>query len=110
MILCNRNGNISIWSLEESETNSLLKIWRAHDKLIIKLLLNGEKELISSSLDHKIKVWNLKTYECICTLDGYSSYVRDLLINQEGQLISCSWDQTIKIWNNCVKKSPNSNV
>ncbi len=92
------DGNISIWSLEESETNSLLKTWKAYDLWIIKLLLNGENELISGSWDKKIKVWNLKTYECICTLDGHSDDVRDLLINQEGQLISCSGDRTIKIW------------
>ncbi len=91
-------GNISIWSLEESETNSLLKTWKAHDLWINKLLLNGENELISGSWDQKIKVWNLKTFECICTLDRHSNVIRDLLINQEGQLISCSGDGTIKFW------------
>ncbi len=93
------DGYISIWSLEESETNSLLKTWEAQDdSCIYNLLLNGENELISCSWDNKIKVWNLITYECIFALYGHSSNIKDLLINQEGQLISCSWDGTIKFW------------
>jgi len=57
--------------------------------------LNGQ--LISGSVDHTIKIWNLKTGQLIRTLIGHTAGVAGMTI-LDGQLISGSWDGTIKTW------------
>ncbi len=96
-------GNITIWSIEQEDANesnsNFMKSWKAHSQGVCQLLLNGENELISASIEIKITACDMKTYECICILEGHLKSITGLVICQEGQLISCSRDKKIKFWN-----------
>ncbi|WP_449416219.1 serine/threonine protein kinase [Phormidium nigroviride] len=41
-----------------------------------------------------------KTWQCVCTLPGHSSFVNSIAISPDGLILaSGSWDRTIKLWN-----------
>ena len=37
--------------------------------------INNNKRLASGSSDNKIRIWNLKTYQCDAVLTGHSGFV-----------------------------------
>ncbi len=56
--------------------------------------------IVSSSADYTIKIWNSTSFELMNTLKGHSKDVSALAIlaNDSSRIISGSWDGTIKIW------------
>ncbi len=54
-------------------------------------------KLFSGSYDDTIKVWDLKTGQCIATLTGHGNSVFSLAVF-DGKLFSGASDNTIKIW------------
>ena len=42
---------------------------------VIKKKINNNKRLASGSSDNKIRIWNLKTYQCDAVLTGHSGFV-----------------------------------
>ena len=59
-----------------------------------------DNDLIASgSWDMTIKIWNIKTGECIRTLEGHNGYVRIVIKVGKDLIASGSSDKTIKIWN-----------
>jgi len=85
-----------------SETNSILS-GHEHDVTGLCLLETDDKEnplLASSSNDHSIRIWNLRTRRCIKILEDHQSLVNVLLYLPKRQLLlSGSSDCTIKLWN-----------
>ena len=63
------------------------------------LTLKKHTNLVSSSDDNTIKIWDLDSNECVRTLVGHSGFVNCVEILSNGQLISGSDDNTIKVWN-----------
>lgn len=60
---------------------------------------DGQK-FASGSDDQSIKIWDIKTGKCFCTLEGHISCVRSVTFSHDGKLLaSASEDGTIKIWN-----------
>ena len=56
------------------------------------------KYIVSGSDDITIKIWDLKTGECLKTLEGHSNSV-SVTISPDGKyIVSGSYDETIKIW------------
>lgn len=64
-----RNGVIILFSLK---TGRNLKVIRAHADEIIFMGFDNKKRLFSASIDGTIKFWNLRTGECVRTIDGNS--------------------------------------
>jgi WD40 repeat protein len=63
----------------------------------------GSEIIVSGSDDRKIKLWYIKTGECIHTLEGHGGSVYCLQVvrnsrTNETLLISGSADESIKIW------------
>ena len=88
------NGSIRI--LDDS---TKVKTFKAHDTWIPYLLLvDDKKKLISCSFDKTIKIWNLKTFECVKLLVGHSDIVYNLELASNLNLLSCSEDKTVKFW------------
>ena len=49
--------------------------------------------------DKTIKIWDLKTGNCIKTLRCHTSWVRSLAVLSDGALASGNNDSTINLWN-----------
>ena len=55
---------------------------------------------MSGSSDKLIKIWNYKTGECICSLEGHDSDVNSVTCIPETKfIVSGSKDETIMVWN-----------
>ncbi|CAG83840.1 YALI0A09658p [Yarrowia lipolytica CLIB122] len=54
--------------------------------------------LVSGGCDRDVRVWNLKTGECLQILRGHSSTVRCLKMVDERTAISGSRDNTLRVW------------
>ena len=58
---------------------------------------NGE--ILATSYNNEIKLWDMNTKKEICTLKGHSAKVNSLVFSPGGQtLYSSSDDTTIKMW------------
>jgi len=55
--------------------------------------------LASGSSDSTIKLWNVKTGECIRTLTDHNDTVLSVTFDKKGILASGSLDKHIKLWN-----------
>ena len=55
-------------------------------------------KLISGCYEGSIKIWDIKTSECIKTINGHSLPVMDILLKSSDRFITCSWDKTIKMF------------
>ena len=52
-----------------------------------------DKNLVSSSYDHKIKIWDRETGSVLYNLDGHTDYVTSACYSPNGKfIVSCSWD------------------
>ena len=106
LIACGcQNGSIEFRNIENKLALSKNpKSIKAHDKLVLNLVLFDKTKLISSGEDadetRKIKIWNLVTNECIRELVGHSDTIYSLKLANDGKnLLSCSQDKTLNIWN-----------
>ncbi|HLO86348.1 MAG TPA: hypothetical protein VK203_15315, partial [Nostocaceae cyanobacterium] len=55
--------------------------------------------LASASGDKAVKLWDVQTGDCVCTLEGHSSWVNSVVWSGDGQtLASASSDDTVKLW------------
>ncbi|CAI0457396.1 unnamed protein product [Linum tenue] len=69
-----------------------------HTSAVISIEVGGGGKLFSGSMDGTIKVWDIKTLQCIQTIEkGHDSAVMSLLCYSDF-LLSCSLDQKIKVW------------
>jgi WD40 repeat protein len=50
--------------------------------------------------DEMVRVVDFESGECVHTLAGHTSLVRDLAVLPDGKLASCSWDRTVRVWDN----------
>lgn len=86
--------------------------WMYEDKLIKSTCLVGHAGRISSvvavapyilasgSGDGLIKIWDIRSGQCIQTLQGHTSMIEDLrLTPDQTHLISAGYDGMIKVWN-----------
>ena len=68
-------------------------------KLIWDLKHISSSQIVSCSLDKKIKLWNLETNECLRTFNGHTQAVRSLEISfDKSNLYSGSSDKTLRVW------------
>ncbi len=74
------------------------KTFYGHTDAVCSLAIAQSGELLSGSWDDTIKVWDLKSGQCLKTLEGHTSWVSCLAIAPSGELISGSFDDTIKVW------------
>ena len=57
------------------------------------------RRVLSSSLDHTLKIWDAASGDCLLTLSGHSSYVVGCAWSPDGRrVLSSSLDHTLKIW------------
>ena len=68
-------------------------------------LANGQ--VVSGSRDKMLKVWDIRTGDCVQTLKGHSGGVSCVTSLANGQVVSGSEDKTLKVWDirtgDCVR-------
>ena len=71
---------------------------QGHTDFVRKLALFNNKVLCSASFDSSIKLWDIKSGECINTLKGHNGWVFDIKMLPNGSLVSVGKDKAIRIW------------
>jgi WD40 repeat protein len=106
--------NLSPWfrSLRPSLTSPggpIIHILKGHQHDVTSLAFSpDEKQLVSSSRDNTIRVWDVVTGECLKILEGHTHFVEQVVVTVSGsRIISVSADNTIKVWDvgsgSCLK-------
>ena len=98
-------GSMCLTSINyDSKTwNKEISLPKAHNQAITSLCESGTNNLVSSSLDHTIKIWNIetKTFDLITTLTDHTDPVYKVItLSSNNNIMSCSGDRTIRLWNN----------
>ena len=76
-----------------------LKILKGHTNGVMCMQLDDHAHtLATGSYDATVKIWDLRSGECVRTLRGHTSGVRCLQFD-DNRLISGSIDRTLKVWN-----------
>uniref|UniRef100_A0A3Q3G0S7 Pre-mRNA-processing factor 17 n=1 Tax=Labrus bergylta TaxID=56723 RepID=A0A3Q3G0S7_9LABR len=79
-----------------------IHVWSGHTKGVsaIRLFPKSAHLLLSSSMDCKIKLWEVYSERrCIRTFIGHSKAVRDICFNNTGtQFLSAAYDRYLKLW------------
>jgi WD40 repeat protein len=64
-------------------------------------------KLFSSSEDNTIKIWSIRTGECLATLKGHEGPVFDIALISDSKIATASFDKSVKIWDvekeECIK-------
>lgn len=59
----------------------------------------GRATLVTGADDCKIRVWDLRSRECVHVLDGHVSVVRGLDVTKDGKLlVSGARDKVVNVW------------
>lgn len=98
--------------------DNLAHTFRGHTKPItaIKYFPKTAHLLLSSSLDGKVKLWEMyKEQRCIMTYSGHKQGVKDICFNNTGdKFVTASYDRYMKLWDtetgNCVRKFTNNKM
>jgi len=58
-----------------------------------------EKKVVSGSRDSTVRIWDVKTGECLAVFEGHSQFVETVCIAPDGKrIVSGSGDHTLRIW------------
>ena len=107
-----RDTTLKVWNLNTpshynsmSPTNrvigdGLMYTLTGHSESINTVAISPDGQLlVSGSEDTTIKLWDLRTRECLATLEGHEAGVKSVAISADGQLlVSGSADNTIQLW------------
>ena len=79
-------------------TGDRYQIWEDADD-IGSIVISSEQQILFSNPNKLIKLWDLKTGDCLTTLNGHSNAVTSLALSPDNQfLVSGSYDETAKLW------------
>lgn len=84
---------------------ALKRSFKGHKDTITALAFNPNlKQVVSSSLDGTLMVWNFKPTLRPYRFIGHSGPIYDMAVSPNGQVIaSASADETVRIWTNTVE-------
>jgi WD40 repeat protein len=78
---------------------ALAKVLNGHEHWVLSVAISPDSQILVSSGDRNIKVWNLVTGKEMATLQGHFQRVNVVAISPDGRtLVSGSDDKTIKVW------------
>ncbi|GLT94889.1 hypothetical protein SLE2022_126030 [Rubroshorea leprosula] len=92
-----QEGSVLAWrSSFGANPFKLVAFLKGHSKVVL-CLTTGTGRLYSGSMDHTVRVWDPKNFECLHILREHRGYVTSLLCWQSF-LLTSSLDKTIKAW------------
>lgn len=78
---------------------TLIKVWSIPNHVGDLAFSADGRFLATGSDDHKIRLWETRSYELQSTLDGHRHYVNGVVFSPDGKLVvSGSHDQKVGIW------------
>ena len=98
------NSEIWLWQIDLSSASGDIKshiaTFQGHENWVCSIAFSPDgARLVSGSADRTIKLWDVKTGECLQTLEGHSNWVMSVAFSPDGaRLVSGSADRTIKLW------------
>ena len=92
------DGSVEIFSWPAAKS---LVTFQGHDDSVRSIVWQNNTQLLSSSIDRQIKLWDLgKKDKAILTLKGHSRSVDAICLLKEGKtLVSAGIDQSLRVWN-----------
>ncbi|PWN34934.1 WD40 repeat-like protein [Meira miltonrushii] len=92
--------SMKLWSINDGFTCVKNYVGHTNSVLRVRFLPNSNGlQLLSCASDGLVKVWNVRTEECLDTLDGHEERVWGLDCTQSGeQIISGGADGMIRFW------------
>ncbi len=75
-------------------------VLRGHTEEVMDVAYSPDgKYIASASQDHTVRLWDVKTGECLQVFEGHDDIVSCVIFSPDGeQVISGSYDSTIRIW------------
>ena len=70
-----------------------------HGDSVISLVWQGNKNLVSASLDRSLILWDITSKKTRRTFQGHSRGVRAACILKSGELVTGGQDQSVRVWN-----------
>ncbi|GAA6010411.1 hypothetical protein JCM11491_006310 [Sporobolomyces phaffii] len=100
------DGTVKVWDAARGHCTHVLK---GHGGVISAITFDiasagdggkqGRAKLVTGADDCKIRVWDLRTRECLHVLDGHNSVVRGLDVTKDGKtLVSGGRDKVVNVW------------
>ena len=80
--------------------STTLRTFTGHSGYVLSCAFSIDGRLfVSASADKTLKIWDVQTGQCKCTLSGHSFWVRACCFSPDGaNVLSGSADKTLKIW------------
>ena len=93
---CSNDKNINIWNKTNNLYINIIKLSKVHDDSITKIIYYKNNNLISVSLDGKIKIWQpiMNGYQCN-TIILFSKFIKSILLLED---IGITIGNNTKIW------------
>jgi WD40 repeat protein len=98
VLVGSRDQTIGVWDIDRHERVSVL---RGHRGLPRAADTNAEGTRVVTGCSHRdtsVKVWDLRSGDCLRTLEGHSDGVYALAFRSDDQVASGSRDTTIRLW------------
>ena len=80
--------------------STTLRTFTGHSGYVLSCAFSKDGRLfVSASADKTLKIWDVQTGQCKCTLWGHSLGVTSCSFSPDGaSVLSGSWDEKLKIW------------
>ena len=76
----------------------VLSTLRGHTKYVCDICNMGESHVITGSQDQTVRMWDVRSGECIQILKGHTGCVNCVHLHSSGYLLTGSGDHRVRIW------------
>jgi U3 small nucleolar RNA-associated protein 13 len=91
---------------------SRLQTFEGHSNSVLRVdFMTQGQQLVSSSSDGLVKIWNIKDEECAASLDNHEDKIWALAISEDEQtIVSGAADSVVTFWSDCTQTDEREKV